>query len=247
MRGLNRVDHSENSIGMGSLQVIADYQLERWLQTLSRDGSRGHSEQVDWQQLTQYAAFHAINAWYSLPAGSRTFLALTNIFERKWTNKIGKFSSTAFYHEVKHRVLAHLHEALMRDGGREWPLLLFESMDVWLEELNTGLSLITQVMVPSEESFEIHKYVVEDSEASLELFTHMTVVFCNKAFGVSPDALQVVNLMNGKRHHIDTKKLAIEPSLDYLRLVKEMYLESRTCTCCIEEGHHGTKSNVGVN
>lgn len=241
------MDHSENSVGMGSLQVIADYQLERWLQTLSRHGSEGNSEELEWQQLTQYAAFHAINTWYSLPVASRTFLALTNIFERKWTNKVGKFSSRAFYHEVKHRVLAHLYDALMRDGGTEWPLLLFESMDVWLEELHTGLSLITQVMIPSEESFVIQKYVLEDSVASLELFTHMSVVFCKKAFGVSPDELQVVNVMTGKRHHIHTNKLATQPSLDYLRLVKEMYLESHTCTCCMEEGHHGTKSDVGVN
>lgn len=247
MRGQNGMDHSENSVGMGSLQVNADYQLEHWLQTLSRDGSRGNSEELDWQQLIQYAAYHAINTWYSLPVVSRTFLALTNIFERKWTNKVGKFSSTAFYHEVKHRVLAHLYDALMLDGGTEWPLLLFESMDVWLEELNTGLSLIMQVMVPSEESFVIHKYVLEDSAASFDLFTHMTVVFCNKAFGVSPDELQIVNVMSGKRHHIHTKKHSIESSLDYLRLVKAMYLESRACTCCMKEGLHGTKSDVGVN
>ncbi|OCT15545.1 hypothetical protein A8709_15835 [Paenibacillus pectinilyticus] len=241
------MNHNENGIGSGTIQVIADYEVERWLHTLSLEDQARTSEDPDWQQLTQYAAYHAINGWYSLPVASRSLLALTQLFERKWTNKVSKFGSEATYREVKHRVLTHLYDVLRSDSALEWPHLLFESIDVWMEELQMGLSMIIQVMAPSEKSFVIHKYVMDDGAASLALFTHMSIVFCHKAFGVMPEALQIVNLMSGMQQRIETKDFIVEQSIDYIRLVKDVYLESRTCGCCVEEGLHGNKSNMAIH
>lgn len=247
MRGLVDMEHSENGIGVGNLQVIADFQLERWLHTLTHEDRETDSQELNWQQLTQFAAYHAINAWYSLPPAARTQHMLKNEFEKKWTNKTQKFGTDTFYSEVKHRVMDQLYHILTNKNRIEWPLLLFESMDVWIDELDLGLSMIVQVMESTEESIVIHKFVMEDSAASLALFTHMSVVFCNKAFGEKPVQLQVVNLMSGKQHRIEMNHFTMDQSLDYLRLVKDVYLESRRCTCCREDGLHGNKFDLAIH
>lgn len=247
MRGLVDMNHSENGIGVGTLQVIADFQLERWLHTLTHEDHGTDSQDLNWQQLTQYAAYHAINAWYTLPLAARTQQVIKHEFEKKWTNKVQKFGSDTFYGEVKHRVIDQLYRILTSRSRIEWPLLLFESLDIWVDELDLGLSMIVQVMESTEDTIAIHKFVVEDSAASLDLFTHMSVVFCNKAFEGMPVKLQVVNLMTGKQHQIETKHFSMEQSLDYLKLVKDLYLESRRCTCCREEGLHGNKLDMAIH
>ncbi|WP_236291155.1 hypothetical protein [Paenibacillus allorhizoplanae] len=241
------MEHSENGIGVGNLQVIADFQLERWLHTLTHEDRGTDSQELNWQQLAQFAAYHAINAWYSLPPAARTQQMLKNEFEKKWTNKTQKFGTDAFYSEVKHRIMDQLYHSLTNKSRIEWPLLLFESIDVWIDELDLGLSMIVQVMESSEQSVVIYKFVMEDSAASLALFTHMSVVFCKKAFGEKPVQLQVVNLMSGKQHHIATNHVTMEQSLDYLRLVKDVFLESRRCTCCREDGLHGNKFDLAIH
>lgn len=241
------MNNSENGIGVGTLQVIADYQLERWLHTLTDEDHGTTSEDPNWQQLTQYAAYHAINAWFTLPVAARTHGVLKNEFEKKWTNKIQKFGTDTFYSEVKQSVIDQLYQILSNESRIEWPLLLFESMDVWIEELDLGLSMIVQAMESSQESVVIHKFVMEDSAPALALFTHMSVVFCNKAFGGIPAQLQVVNLMSGKQHRIETSNYSMEQSLDYLRLVKDVYLESRRCTCFREEVLHGNKYDMVIH
>ncbi|MDR6551108.1 hypothetical protein [Paenibacillus qinlingensis] len=241
------MNHSENGIGVGTLQVIADYQLERWLHTLTHEDRGTDSEDLNWQQLTQYAAYHAINAWYTMPIAARTHRALTQEFEKKWTNKVQKFGSDPFYSNVKHNVIEQLYGILSGEGRMEWPILLFESMDVWVDELDMGLSMIVQAMDSSQQSIVIHKFIMEDSAASLALFTHMSVVFCNKAFGGIPVQLQLVNLMSGKQHRIETNHFTMEQSLDYLRLVKDVYLESRRCTCCREDELHGNKFDMAIH
>lgn len=241
------MNHSENGIGAGTLQVIADYQLERWMHTLTHENQGKISEDQTWQQLTQFAAYHAIDAWYTLPVVARTQRVLRDEFEKKWTNKALKFGTATFHSEVTQSVIDQLYHILTHKSRIEWPILLFESMDVWIKELDMGLSMIVQALETTQQTVVIHKFVMEDNAASLALLTHMAVVFCHKAFEGKTVQLQVINLVSGKRHHIETKHYAMEQSLDYLRLVKEVYLESRTCTCCREEGHHGNKFDMVIN
>lgn len=227
------MNENEIGVGMGTMQILTDYQLESWIRSSSQEGRSDRSDDPDWKQLTQYAAYHAINDWYSLPVQSRTFERLTKQFERRWTNKFRKFQSKAFYMDVKAMVLAHLHEALTSENAVEWPIMLFESSDVWVEELDLGLSMIFQVMENTQDSFVIHKYMMEDNEAAAQLFGHMTVVFCHKAFGRLPERLQLFNMLNGKSYRIELEEMDVTKSMDYLRLVKEVYLEtSKGCPCC---------------
>ncbi|OAS18980.1 hypothetical protein [Paenibacillus oryzisoli] len=241
------MNHSENGIGVGTLQVIADFQLERWLHTLAQEDRGTDSQDLNWQQLTQYAAYHAINAWYTLAPTARTQQAITYEFEKKWTNKVQKFESDTFYGEVKDRVIDQLYRILTSKSRIEWPLLLFESLDIWVDELDLGLSMIVQVMESSEDTIVIHKFVMEDCAASLDLFTHMSVVFCNKAFGGKSVRLHIINLMSGQQQRIETSHYTMDQSLDYLKLVKDVYLESRKCTCCREDGHHGNKLVMAIH
>ncbi|MBP1962816.1 hypothetical protein [Paenibacillus aceris] len=226
------MNEDEIGVGMGTMHVLTDYQLERWIRSNSQNGSKSSPVEPDWRQLTQYAAYHAINDWYSLPPKSRTRLTLTNLFERRWTNKFRKFESLESYMEVKRNVLTHLYWSLTGKNAMECPLMLFESSHVWVEGLNLGLSQIMQVMEPTNDSFIIHKYMMEENEAAVQLFFHMSVVFCYKAFGQMPVRLQLWNMMNGKQYRINREEMDVNKSMDYLKLVKEVYLENDDCPCC---------------
>lgn len=224
---------SEIGVGMGTMQVLTDYQLESWIRSSSPEACSDRKDEPDWRQLTQYAAYHALNDWYSLPSASRTLELLTKQFEQRWTNKFRKFESKAFYMDVKANVLAHLHEALTSRDAIEWPLMLFESSDVWVEELDLGLSMIFQVMACSKDSFVIQKYTMEDNEAAVQLFAHMSVVFCYKAFGRLPERLQLCNMFNGNQYRIPKEDMDVNQSMDYLKLVKDVYVETnKGCPCC---------------
>ncbi|MEC0229472.1 hypothetical protein [Paenibacillus alba] len=212
--------------------LLADYQLESWLHASHSQLSHASTKETDWQQLTQYAAYHVINEWYSLPAKLRTQMKLNELFQRRWTNKVHMFSSPEFYRDVKRIVTAHLFDFLSDTNKLETPLMLFENMNVYVKELDIRLSMIIQVMEPSERSFHIHKYVMNPCQAALELFTHMSVIFCYEAFGQLPEQLYIYRLMSGERQSLAARDYNLSQSMDYLRLVKEVYMESRSCSCC---------------
>ncbi|NOV01153.1 hypothetical protein [Paenibacillus planticolens] len=226
------LNDNEIGVGTGTMHILTDYQLELWIRNTSPECRHFSPDEPDWRQLTQYAAYHAINDWYSLPLKSRTLFSLTKQFERRWTNKFRKFESLAFYMDVKRSVLTHLYKALTGENAVECPLMLFESSPVWVEELHSGLSQIMQVMAPAKDSFVIHKYVMEENEAAMQLFFHMTVIFCVKAFGKMPESLQVWNMLNGKQYRMNREEMDLSRSMDYLKLVKEVYLERDACPCC---------------
>lgn len=220
--------------------LLADYQLESWIRAYFSEHNHTSPQNIDWKQLTQYAAYHAIYEWYSLPLKFRTQRTLTELFDRRWTNKVHKFGSLEFYKDVKRIVIAHLYGFLSDTGSSKSPLMLFENMNVWVEELDIRLSMIVQVMEPFQTSFVIHKYMIDPCQTEIELFVHMTVVFCNKAFGQLPEHLHIFQLMSGERLSISTKDSDLSKSMDYLRLVKDVYTESRTCSCCV------TTSSTGI-
>ncbi|MDU0199612.1 hypothetical protein ACYEXS_02125 [Paenibacillus sp. MAH-36] len=226
------INENEVGMGMGTMQVLADYQLERWIRSHTQVIGKDRPDEPDWKQLTQYAAYHAINEWYSLPLKSRTFLTLTKLFERRWTNKFRKFDSLGCYGDVKRSVLMHLYKALTGINAVDCPLMLFESSNVWVEELNLGLSMIMQVMEPTKDSFVIHKYMMEENDAAVQMFFHMTVVYCYKAFGKMPERLQVWNMMNGKQYRMNPEDMDLSSSMDYLKLVSEVYMQNDNCPCC---------------
>ncbi len=219
--------------------LLADYQLERWIRAYFSEHSHTSPQDSDWKQLTQYAAYHAINEWYSLHPKSRTQRMLTEWFDRRWNNKVHKFGSSEFYGDVKHMVTAHLYGFLSDTGSSERPLMLFENMNVWVKDLDIRLSMIVQVMEPFKSSFVIHKYMINPSQTEMELFIHMTVVFCYEAFGQLPEHLNIFQLMSGERQRISTLECDLSKSIDYLRLVKEVYTESRTCSCCATTSSSG--------
>lgn len=221
-----------NEYKVASPPLLADYQLESWIRAYFSEHGHNSPQDSDWKQLTQYAAYHAINEWYSLHPKSRTKQTLTELFERRWTNKVHKFGSSEFYGDVKHIVTAHLYGFLSDTCSSESPLMLFENMNVWVKELDISLSMIVQVMESFKSSFVIHKYMIDPCQAAMELFIHMTVVFCYEAFGQLPEHLKIFQLMSGERHTLSTLDCDLSKSMDYLRLVKEAYNESRTCSCC---------------
>lgn len=215
-----------------SLPLLADYQVERWLLAGVSGENASSAKEPNWRQLTKFAAYHAINAWYSLPPQSRTFQALEHAFDKRWTNKVHKFASLEHYRNVRYGVLHQLYGALTEQQEASWPYMLFESSDVFVPDLGLRMSMIVQVMEPTKHSFAVHKYILEENEASIELFMHMTVVFCRTAFGALPERLRVFHMMSGEQRIVMPEERDVDKAKDYLRLIREPYLESRLCPSC---------------
>ncbi|GGA00148.1 hypothetical protein GCM10008018_53060 [Paenibacillus marchantiophytorum] len=211
--------------------LLADYQLENWIHANFSD-PRAHShEDPEWKQLTQYAAYHAIHDWHCLHPQYQTEMTLAAMFERRWTNKVHKFKSSAFYWEVKRIVVANLYKFLSDSDHSDEPFMVFESKSVWVQELESHLSMIVQVMEVTENLFTIHKYMMEPSEAAIELFVHWTIVCSYEAFGKPPEQLLIYHLMSGECQRISTAGCDRQQSIDYLRLVKDVFTDSSMCFC----------------
>ncbi|MGG1516104.1 hypothetical protein ABE504_11865 [Paenibacillus oryzisoli] len=242
--------NSEVEIGTGTMRVVADYQLERWMRSIAQREPAREIDDTDWRQLAQYAAFHAVNDWYMLQPVSRTFATLTQAFEQRWTNKVQKFGSSGHYKQVKEQLLLELYLKLTdEDNAVEWPILLFECTSVWVEELDLGLSMIVQVMAQSggEHRLTLYKYMVDASETAVQLYFHMSVVFCQRAFGQLPADIEVVDLFHGETHRLRASEMDVSKSVDYLRLAAELYLEKKHCTCCAGEDLYGNGSHLAIS
>lgn len=218
--------------GRDLLPLLADYQVERWLLGAAAGEDASSDGEPSWKQLTKFAAYHAINTWYSLPPHCRTFQALEHAFDRRWTNKVHRFVSLEHYRNVRNSVLQQLYGVMTEKRVAAWPYMLFESSDVFVPDMGFRVSMIVQVMEPTERSFAVHKYILDENEASLELFVHMTIVFCRTAFGALPEQLRVFNMMTGDRRIVTPGESDVDKAKDYLRLIRESYLESRLCACC---------------
>lgn len=211
--------------------LLADYKVERWLMTGSEPAMQLAAADPSWKQLTQYAAYHAINAWYTMLPTRRSYAALCAAFDGKWTNKTRKFDSTQHYNEVREIVLHHLYSLLSAEGeGCSWPHMVFESSSVFVPQLDVRLSMIIHLLAPAERTFALHKYVMEERADVMELFTHMSIVFSHAAFGVLPEHIRIINIMTGTRHVLEPQMCDVEASMDYLRLIKGVYSD---CGCSL--------------
>ena len=108
-----------------------------------------------------------------------------------------------------------------------------------MEELGVQIALTFEVGEWSAKSFVIKKYVVDANEEMLALCKKLTAVFSHKAFGVLPEKIEIVNLIEGTRHSYAPKEQDMIEGMDDLYRMKEMlqqpehYTDRTFCSECI--------------
>lgn len=209
---------------------MEDYKLEELLRCPERFAKMqsGGQRKVDvsWRQMAQFAACHSVDDYFKLPAQSRTEEAVETAVEHWWTNRHYKFHSNEHYLQSKHSVISNLTAFLVDEKCCSTPIIVFEQLTAYVEELDMELSQIFHLVSADEaggvSDYIIQKFVADENKDTLDLLYHMTSVFCASAFGKLPSRIEVLSVLNGNRQLFVPNEATLEQSLDYMQLVKSL-------------------------
>ena len=207
-----------------------------------------------WHQQVQYALGHTLNDFYSLQPDVRRETPIQFLLERRWPHKGNSFTSLLHYWDIKTSITDELMRMASVNHLQDIPIMLYEQWSIAVPELNMELSMIFQLVWKSQtdkNGLIIQKYVVTADEELITGFLHMTNVFCQKAFGVSPEKVEIYSLLDGKKHSYDGSIIPLAESLDYVRLLS-VYMEkeeagecSASCGCRRSEKNEEVLGKIG--
>lgn len=208
---------------------IEDYKLEELLRCPERFAKRKsgmRENDVNWRQMVQFAASHSVNDFYRLPEEARTQAAIEAAVERWWTNRNYKFHSDEHFLQMKQMVKAHLTAFLLGGSCPSMPIIFYEQLTAYVDELDLELSqifhLVSVDIEGAADDYIVQKLAIDTDQDSLDLLFHMTSVFCMSAFEKLPNRIEVLSLLNGKRTVFVPDEASLERSYDYMYLIKSL-------------------------
>ncbi|MDF2721583.1 MAG: hypothetical protein K0Q59_1258 [Paenibacillus sp.] len=216
---------SENAVAS-----ITDYQLEEYLRCPFKYYNKyilqKSTDHLNWKQLVQYAVNHAIYEFYTLPIESRSSSRIIDVLNRHWTNKVHRFESNPHFHRVKAKVIQSLLRELASDSSELPPLLLFENISVWIDELQSEMSMIFQLARWAKQSFIIQKFIVDEDRDVTTAFVHMASVLSSKAFQTLPERIEIITLMTGQKQVYRPKREDLPGSIAYMQITNDLFQET---------------------
>jgi len=215
---------------MPAILRVEDYKLEELLRCperfARRQSGRKQERDVNWRQLVQYAASHSVNDFYRQPKEARSIEGIHNSVENWWTNRNYKFHSDEHYLQMKHTVKEHLTAFLLGGAAPSMPIIFYEQMTAYVEELDLEISQIFHLVSAEQEGtldeYIVQKLAVDTDEDSLNLLFHMTSVFCMSAFERLPARIEVFSLLSGKQVVFEPDEATLAHSYDYMYLIKSL-------------------------
>ncbi|MBC6975687.1 hypothetical protein H9I32_25920 [Bacillus sp. Xin] len=213
--------------GKISIKTMTDYHLYDFMRCphkfYFRHIKRREPSSFEWQQMVQVVVNQIICHYYTSPAEKQTTVRLLELLERHWSKvRIGMFSSKAEYYIVLAKLTDHLLQFVKNDASKTPPLFLYEKLQTYMEDLGVNISLTFEVGEWSAQSFVIKKYVVDANEEMRALCQKLMAVFSYKAFGVLPEKIEIVNLIEGTRYSYVPKEKDMIDGMDDLYRMKEM-------------------------
>ncbi|KRE46774.1 hypothetical protein [Paenibacillus sp. Soil522] len=213
---------------------IEDYKLEELLRCPERfakmKSGRKRERGVNWRQMVQFAASHSVNDYYRLPEEARTQEAIEASVEHWWTNRNYKFHSDEHYLQMKQLVKAHLTAFLLDGSCPGMPIVFYEQMTTYVDELDLEISQIFHLISADNEGaaddYIVQKLAVDTDQDALDLLFHMTSVFCMNAFEKLPARIEVLSLQSGRRTVFVPDEASLERSYDYMYLIKSLLPEA---------------------
>lgn len=207
--------------------LIKDYEFEELMRCpfkyYKRHIKGEKSNSLHWRQMVQYAVNHVINDIYSLPVEARSQAKIFECIHTRWKINMRLFGSKAHYNQILATVTTALLDYFSADFTEVPPLFLFESFSTWIEELQTELSMIFQVVEWSEQAFIIKKVLVDEDADVITVFKHMAILFSHKAFDRLPERIEIFSVLSGKTLIIEPEGMEdITKAIDYLWLTQQL-------------------------
>ncbi|KEK23645.1 hypothetical protein BAGA_07920 [Bacillus gaemokensis] len=184
---------------------------------------RREPSSFEWQQMVQAIVNQIISDYYTSPPEKQSTVFLLELLEKHWHKvQISMFASKAEYYIVLAKLTDHLLKFVKNEASEMPPLFLYEKFQTYMEELGVQISLTFEVGEWSTQSFVIKKYVIDANEEMLALCQKLTAVFSHKAFGVLPERIEIVSLIEGTRYDYVPKEQDIIAGMSDLHRMKEM-------------------------
>lgn len=176
---------------------------------------------LDWRQIVQHVVNRVVHSYYQLPVEHRHTVQILTLIDHYWSKVSPQIFESRFqYYMVVAKITDYLMENLTANTKNEPPLFLFERFNTYVDDLDVNLSLTFDVAEWSDSSFIIKKYLVESTPEMLTLYYHLSIVFSEKVLKRRPKRMEVVTLMDGKKHIFIPTSEDIEEGLKYLQFMK---------------------------
>lgn len=211
------------------IKTLTDYHLEAFISCpykfyyqyiLSKNHSPFH-----WRQEVQKSINLIIKEYYSLPITKQNKICLLHLIDQNWRNiKMNIFDDQIHYYTVLAKVTDYLLQSLT--PKKNPPLFLFEKLHTFVEEIETELSLTFDIGEWSNDAFMIKKYLLDTDESMIKVFQYLITVFSFKAFGVFPEKIEIISLLQGEKFTFYPNEQEFSKGLIYLDFIKDSIKKS---------------------
>jgi hypothetical protein len=176
---------------------------------------------INWRQVVQHVVNKVVYAFYKLPAEHRHSGKLLTLIDEYWRKVSPQlFESRIQYYTVIAKITDYLLTHVQAESKKSPPLFLFEKLTTYIEELDVDLSLTFDVAEWSDSSIVIKKYLVDATPEMLTLYYHLSIVFSEKILKRTPKKVEVVTLLDGKKHVFIPTPEDLHEGLNYLQVMK---------------------------
>lgn len=176
---------------------------------------------INWRQVVQHVVNKVVYSFYQLPAEQRHSGKVLLLVDEYWSKVSPQIFDTRIqYYTVIAKITDCLMESIQVESKKSPPLFLFEKLNTYIEELDVDLSLTFDVAEWSDSSFVIKKYLVDATPQMLSLYYHLSIVFSEKVLKRTPKRVEVITLLDGKKHVFVPSSKDLQEGLHYLQVIK---------------------------
>ncbi|WHX98409.1 hypothetical protein [Neobacillus sp. DY30] len=176
---------------------------------------------INWRQVVQHVVNKVVYSFFQLPAEQRHSGKVLMLVDHYWSNVSPQlFESRIHYYLVVAQITDYLIQHIDVESKESPPLFLFEKLTTYIDELDVDLSLTFDVAEWSDSSFVIKKYLVDATPEMLMLYYHLSIVFSEKVLNRTPKRIEVVTLLDGKKHVFTPTAEDLQEGLNYLQVMK---------------------------
>lgn len=242
-------------VGTVAVKTLTDYHLEAFLKCPYKFyyqfilGKR--KEERKWRQIVQLSVNKIVHDFYKMPLKERHTLTALKLIQHYWNRiPLQLFEDKTHYYTVLAKVTDRLLNTLTNIDENSSPLFLYEKFHTFVEEMNIDISITFEVGEWGKNTFSIKKFLVEADDSLVKLYTYLTILFTRKAFGMLPEKIEVVSLVDGGNYVFHPCEADIPEAMSYLDFLKEhiqkpedyVKMESaRQCSECIFHNNCGFK------
>lgn len=228
-----------------SVKTMTDYHLETFIRCPYKFyyqfilGKK--NGELTWRQMVQFSVNNIVCDYYRLPVREQNKLNLLKLIDHYWEPiHIGLFENKIEYYLVLAKVTDHLLHFLSTEEIIHPPLFLYEKLHTSVEEISTTIALTFEVGEWTKNAFIIKKYLLDADESMVTLYSYLTVIFSHKAFGVLPEKIELLSLIDGKQHVLCPTEHDVAEGFKYLEFMKshlqtpDRYFKSNSIKECVK-------------